>query len=164
LLSQDFDLVIRGGTVIDGSGGDPIAGDVAIVDGRVAAVGRFAGSGREEIDAKGLLVTPGFVDIHSHYDGQVTWEHTLRPSSNHGVTTALLGNCGVGFAPCRAEQRDLLVSVMEGVEDIPEIVMTEGIPWNWETFPEYLDSLAQRAYDIDFGVQVPHAPVRIYAR
>lgn len=162
-MTQDFDLVIRGGTVIDGSGSDAIAGDVAIVNGRIAAVGRFAGHGREEIDAEGRLVTPGFVDVHSHYDGQVTWEHTLRPSSNHGVTTALLGNCGVGFAPCRAGQRDLLVSVMEGVEDIPEIVMTKGIPWNWETFPEYLNSLAQREYDIDFGVQVPHAPVRIYA-
>src|SRR5262245_46743161 len=128
---DSFDLVIRGGTIVDGLGGEPFVGDVAVVDGKIAQVGQIAGTGIEEIDAKGLIVTPGFVDVHTHYDGQVTWDDTLRPSSVHGVTTALTGNCGVGFAPCRPDQREMLVTLMEGVEDIPGVVMREGIPWNW---------------------------------
>lgn len=161
-MSHDFDVVIRSGKVVDGSGGSARVADVAVKDGKIAGIGNIAGKGREEIDAEGLLVTPGFIDIHTHYDGQVTWENRLMPSSNHGVTTVVTGNCGVGFAPCRPGQRDTLVRVMEGVEDIPEIVMTEGIPWNWETFPEYLDSLQHRHYDIDFAAHVPHNAVRVY--
>ena len=161
-MTARFDLVVRGGTVLDGTGGPAISGDVGILDGKVTAVGRFDGAGREEIDARDRLVTPGFVDIHTHYDGQITWEDTFAPSSTHGVTTVLMGNCGVGFAPCRPDDRDMLVKVMEGVEDIPEIVMTEGISWNWETFPQYLDALSARHADIDFATQVPHAPVRVY--
>ncbi|MFA7670468.1 MAG: amidohydrolase family protein [Burkholderiaceae bacterium] len=161
-MVQEFDVVIRSGKVVDGSGGPARVADVAISGGKIARIGTVTGKGREEIDAAGLLVTPGFVDIHTHYDGQVTWENRLMPSSNHGVTTAVMGNCGVGFAPCKPEQRETLVRVMEGVEDIPEIVMTEGIPWNWETFPEYLDSLQDRHYDIDFAAQVPHSAIRVY--
>ncbi|RKJ95146.1 N-acyl-D-amino-acid deacylase family protein [Alicycliphilus denitrificans] len=161
-MTHAFDLVIRSGTVVDGSGGPPRQADIAIAHGKIARVGQVPEKGREEIDATGKLVTPGFVDIHTHYDGQVTWENTLKPSSNHGVTTVITGNCGVGFAPCKPEQRDTLVRVMEGVEDVPEIVMTEGLPWNWETFPEYLDSLQDREYDIDFAAQIPHSAVRVY--
>jgi N-acyl-D-aspartate/D-glutamate deacylase len=159
---SDFDLVIRGGAVIDGSGAEPYAGDVAVTGGRIAAVGKVAGRGREEIDARDRLVTPGFVDIHTHYDGHVTWTERLDPSSKHGVTTVLTGNCGVGFAPCRPTDRDRLVALMEGVEDIPEPVMTAGLPWNWESFADYLDRLAERRFDMDVAVQVPHAPLRVY--
>ncbi|KAF1039985.1 MAG: N-acyl-D-aspartate deacylase [Burkholderia lata] len=162
LQAADFDVVIRSGTIVDGSGGPSYVADLAIRDGKIVRIGRIAERGVEEIDATGQIVTPGFVDIHTHYDGQVTWETRLSPSSNHGVTTVLTGNCGVGFAPCRSTQRDTLVKVMEGVEDIPEIVMTEGIPWNWETFPEYLDTLKARRYDIDFATQVPHSAIRVY--
>ena len=123
----------------------PFEGDVAVKDGKIAQVGKVAGGGAEEIDAKGKLVTPGFVDIHTHYDGQVTWADRMQPSSGHGVTTVVMGNCGVGFAPCRPDQHDLMIRVMEGVEDIPGIVMAEGMPWNWETFPEYLDSIGTAA-------------------
>jgi N-acyl-D-amino-acid deacylase len=158
----EFDLVVRGGTVVDGSGAEPVDADVAVRDGRIVAVGPVSGTGAEEIDARDRLVTPGFVDIHTHYDGQVTWEHTLGPSSEHGVTTVVMGNCGVGFAPARADQRELLIKLMEGVEDVPEVVMATGVPWNWETFPEYLDALAGRAADIDFAAQVPHSPLRVY--
>ena len=158
----DFDVVVRRGTIADGSGGDLFEGDVAISDGRIAQVGTVLGSGAEEIDARGLLVTPGFVDIHTHYDGQITWAERLQPSSGHGVTTVVMGNCAVGFAPCRPDQHELMIRVMEGVEDIPGVVMAEGIPWKWETFPEYLDFIEQRHADVDFAAQVPHAPVRIY--
>ncbi len=158
----DFDLVIRGGTIVDGSGDAGFVADIAVAGGRIAEIGTVTGSGRDEIDATGCLVTPGFVDIHTHYDGQVTWEHTLAPSSGHGVTTVVMGNCGVGFAPCRPEHRDTLIRVMEGVEDIPGIVMEEGVPWNWQTFPEYLDRLDRREYDIDIAAQVPHSPVRVF--
>ncbi len=161
-MAAQFDLVVRGGTVFDGSGGEPRAADVAMQDGRIVAVGRVSAAGREEIDAKGLAVTPGFVDVHTHYDGQATWDERFSPSSGHGVTTVLMGNCGVGFAPCRPEDRDTLIKVMEGVEDIPEIVMREGVPWNWESFPEYLDALAAKRCDIDFATQVPHAPLRVF--
>jgi len=156
------DLVIRGGRIFDGSGGTEFTGDVAIDDGIIVAVGSLPGCGRQEIDATGCIVTPGFVDIHTHYDGQITWENRLSPSSDHGVTTVVMGNCGVGFAPCRAEDRTMLIEVMEGVEDIPEVVMTDGLPWNWETFPDYLDALDQRHADVDFATQVPHSAIRVY--
>ena len=160
---SDFDLVIRSGLVVDGSGGPARQADVAIRDGKIVAVGAVSGTGREEIDATDQIVTPGFVDIHTHYDGQVTWEHRLIPSSHHGVTTAVLGNCGVGFAPCRPQDRDALVRVMEGVEDVPEVVMTAGLPWAWESFPDYLDFLAGRSYDVDIAAYLPHTPLRIFA-
>ena len=161
-MSNRFDLIIRNGTVIDGTGAEPREADVAVQDGRIAAIGHIPAAGREEIDAKGMAVTPGFVDVHTHYDGQVTWDDRFTPSSGHGVTTVLMGNCGVGFAPCRPQDRDTLIKVMEGVEDIPEIVMREGVPWNWQSFPEYLDALAVRRCDIDFATQVPHAPLRVF--
>ena len=159
---KKFDLVIRGGSVADGTGADVFDADVAISDGRIIEIGKVAGSGSEEIDAKGHLVTPGFFDIHTHYDGQVTWDDRLTPSSGHGVTTVVMGNCGVGFAPCLPDQRDEMINVMEGVEDIPSIVLAEGLPWNWTTFPEYLDALEDRKVDVDFATQVPHIPVRVY--
>jgi len=157
-----YDLVIRNGTIVDGLGTEPYRGDVAVSDGVIVAVGTVATPGNREIDATGLLVTPGFVDLHTHYDGQAIWSDRLSPSSSHGVTTALMGNCGVGFAPCRAEDHDVLVDVMAGVEDIPGVVMTDGLPWNWETFPEYLDALEARRRDIDIAAYLPHSPLRVY--
>ena len=156
------DLVIRGGTVIDGSGGDPIEADVAIESGKIVAVGVVSAKGREEIDAKGKIVTPGFIDPHSHYDAQATWSSRITPSSWHGVTTTLIGNCGVGFAPCEPADRGLLVKLMEGVEDIPEPVLTEGLQWNWRSFPDFLDALEARPFDLDIATQVPHAAVRVH--
>ncbi len=157
-------LIIRGGLVVDGSGQAPFEADIAIDDGRIAAIQRHiqAPVGTPEIDARGRIVTPGFVDIHTHYDAQATWTSQILSSSLHGVTTALLGNCGVGFAPCRPESRDMLVKLMEGVEDLPEVVLTEGLPWNWESFPEYLDALDGRPYDMDIATQVPHAALRVH--
>lgn len=158
----DFDLVVRGGTIVDGSGAAPFRGDVAVRGGIIAQVGTIAGRGAEEIDADGFVVTPGFIDVHTHYDGQVTWENRTSPSSGHGITTALMGNCGVGFAPCRPSDRQDLVHLMEGIEDIPEIVMAEGLPWTWETYPEYLDVVGNSSRDIDIASQLPHSALRVY--
>jgi len=162
-MTADFDLVIRRGTVVDGSGAEPFAADVGIAGGRIVSVGKAPGRGRDEIDARGLLVTPGFVDIHTHYDGQVTWENRLVPSSSHGVTTVVMGNCGVGFAPCRPDRHDMLIRLMEGVEDIPNPVLVDGLPWKWETYPQYLDFVAARRFDMDVCGYLPHAAVRVYA-
>ncbi|MCB1666480.1 MAG: amidohydrolase family protein [Pseudomonadales bacterium] len=159
---SNYDLVIRGGTVMDGSGSEGRVCDVAVTGGLVAAMGENLAAGREEIDACGLLVTPGFVDVHTHYDGHVTWESRLKPSSCHGVTTAIIGNCGVGFAPCREADHDALIRLMDGVEDIPYPVLAEGLPWTWESFPEYLDLIASREYDMDVGGYLPHAALRVY--
>ncbi|MCZ8382356.1 amidohydrolase family protein [Mycobacterium sp. CPCC 205372] len=160
--SATFNLVIRNGTVVDGLGGEPFTADVAVSDGAIAAVGAVDGTGAREIDATGLLVTPGFVDLHTHYDGQAIWSDRMTPSSAHGVTTAVMGNCGVGFAPCRPEDHDVLVDVMAGVEDIPGVVMVDGLPWTWETFPEFLDALDSRQRDIDVAAFLPHSPLRVY--
>jgi N-acyl-D-amino-acid deacylase len=158
-----YDLIIRNGTIVDGLGGEPYVGDVAVKDGVIAAVGAVNGETADhEIDAKGLLVTPGFVDLHTHYDGQSIWSERLTPSSAHGVTTVVMGNCGVGFAPCRQEDHDVLVDVMAGVEDIPGVVMTDGLPWTWETFPEYMDALDAGKRDIDVAAYLPHSPLRVY--
>jgi len=161
-MDNRYDFVIRNGTVIDGTGADPRQADVAIADGRIAEIGKVSGKGAEELDAKGQIVTPGFVDLHTHYDAQVTWSSEITPSSWNGVTTAMIGNCGVGFAPCKPEQRDMLVKLMEGVEDIPEVVLTEGLPWNWQSFEDYLDALDARSYDLDVVTQVPHAALRVF--
>ena len=161
-MAPQYDRVIRGGTIVDGTGAAAFQGDVAIRDGLIVAVGEVAGSGADEIDARGLLVTPGFVDVHTHYDGQATWDERLQPSSLHGVTTAVMGNCGVGFAPCRPEDHDRLIHLMEGVEDIPFPVLTEGLSWDWRSFPDYLDHLAGRRFDIDVAAQLPHAALRVF--
>jgi N-acyl-D-aspartate/D-glutamate deacylase len=158
----DYDLVVRGGTVADGTGSGTREADVAVKDGRIAVVGAVSGKGTEEIDAKGLLVTPGFVDIHTHYDGQATWDSRLQPSSWHGVTTAVMGNCGVGFAPVRPQDRDRLVELMEGVEDIPGVALHEGLSWAWESFGQYLDALEARPRDMDLGAQLPHGALRVF--
>ena len=156
------DLVIRQGKVIDGTGAPARIGDVAITDGIVTEVGKVDGTGRREIDADGALVTPGFVDIHTHYDGQATWDETLTPSCWHGVTTTVMGNCGVGFAPVRPDRHEWLIGLMEGVEDIPGAALSAGIEWGWETFPEFLDALDARRHSMDLGTQVPHGAVRGY--
>jgi N-acyl-D-aspartate/D-glutamate deacylase len=161
-MSASPTLVLRHGTIVDGFGGSPFEADVAITGDRISAIGKALPRGADEIDASGKLVTPGFVDVHTHYDAQVTWSSRLSPSSWNGVTTVLLGNCGVGFAPCHADQRDMLVKLMEGVEDIPEVVLTEGLPWNWHSFPDFLDALDARQYDVDIATQVPHAALRVY--
>ena len=155
-------LVICNGTIVDGSGGDPYEADLAVVDGKIAAIGGDIPKGTEEIDARGKLVTPGFIDVHTHYDAQVTWSDRLSPSSWNGATTVLFGNCGVGFAPCHEDQHAMLINLMEGVEDIPEVVLSEGLPWNWHSFPDFLDAIAARSYDADVAAQVPHAALRVY--
>jgi N-acyl-D-aspartate/D-glutamate deacylase len=157
-----LDLIIRGGTLVDGTGAAPVVGDIGVQGDRIVAVGKVEGKARREIDATGLLITPGWVDIHTHYDGQATWDAVMAPSSWHGVTTAIMGNCGVGFAPVRPGQQDFLIQLMEGVEDIPGAALAEGIDWKWETFPEYLDALEAKPRTIDVGVHVPHGSVRAY--
>ncbi len=157
-----YDLVIRNGTVVDGTGEKRFSGDVAIRDGLIVEVGTVPGDAAEEIDATGMVVTPGFVDIHTHYDGQATWDQEMAPSSWHGVTTVVMGNCGVGFAPARPDQHDWLIGLMEGVEDIPGTALAEGMTWNWETFPEYLDELEKLPRTVDVGTHVPHGAVRAY--
>jgi N-acyl-D-amino-acid deacylase len=159
-----YDLVIRGGMIVDGTGAPGFVGDVAASGGTIVAVGGDVGPGRQELDASGSIVTPGFVDTHTHYDGQVTWDAQLAPAAWHGVTTAIMGNCGMGFAPVRPgiEARDYLIKVMEGVEDIPGTVLAEGVSWDWESFSEYLDSVERRPHSIDVVAQIPHAPLRAY--
>ncbi|MDP6979164.1 MAG: amidohydrolase family protein [Myxococcota bacterium] len=156
------DLVIRGGTLVDGTGGQVRRADIAIDGDRIAAVASRVGEGAREIDATGLIVTPGWVDIHAHYDAQATWDPYLSPSSEHGVTTVVIGNCGVGFAPVKEDLRNDLIDLMEAVEDIPGSAMHEGIQWEWETFPEYMDALDRREHAIDYGLQVPHCALRAY--
>lgn len=157
-----FDLVIRGGTVVDGTGGDAFVADIAIDGDRIVAVGENLGKGREEIDAAGRIVTPGFVDVHTHYDGQATWDQEMAPSSWHGVTTVVMGNCGVGFAPAKPDRHEWLISLMEGVEDIPGTALAEGMSWDWETFPEYMDALEKLPRTVDVACHVPHGAVRAY--
>ena len=157
-----YDLVIRGGNVADGRGGPMYEADIAVTDGKIAAVGKVGDPGREEIDAAGHLVTPGFVDIHSHYDGQAIWDDRLLSSGWHGVTTTLMGNCGVGFAPVRPEDRDLLVELIEGVEAIPAAVLREGLTWEWNSFPEFLDALERRPHDMDVCAYLPHSALRVF--
>src|SRR5438309_11623641 len=161
-MTSTPDLVIRGGTVADGKGGELFEADVAISEGRIVEVGRVLSKGSEEIDARGKLVAPGFVDVHTHYDGQVTWTQDSPASSQNGVTSAIMGNCGVGFAPCKPSDHRRLIQLMEGVEDIPEPVLSAGIPWSWESFPDYMGWLAKRHFDIDIGAQLPHAALRVY--
>ena len=157
-----YDLIIKNGTVYDGTGKKPFFADVAIKGNKIVAIGNLEESSKEVIDAEGKIVAPGFVDIHTHYDGQVTWDPYLRPSTYHGVTTVVMGNCGVGFSPCKPEERDWLISLMEGVEDIPGTALHEGINWQWESFPEYLDTLEGKPLAIDVGTQIPHGAVRAY--
>jgi N-acyl-D-aspartate/D-glutamate deacylase len=157
------DLLIKNGKIFDGSGGDGKTLDIAIKDGRITALGHHLGPARDAIDASGHIITPGFIDLHTHYDGQVSWDDALQPSVNHGVTTAVMGNCGVGFAPCRAEDRDKLIRLMEGVEDIPGTALHEGMDWQWESFPEYLDALDAKPRTIDIAAMVPHDPLRVFA-
>ena len=157
-----FDLIIRNGTIVDGTGHERFTGDIAIKDGLIAQVGEVRGDAADEIDAGGKIVTPGFVDIHTHYDGQATWDQEMAPSSWHGVTTVVMGNCGVGFAPAHPDRHNWLIGLMEGVEDIPGTALAEGMKWNWETFPEYLDALEELPRTIDVGTHVPHGAVRAY--
>ena len=157
-----YDLIIRGGTIVDGTGAPRFTGDVAVKDGLIAKVGEVSGDAKEEIDASGKIVTPGFVDVHTHYDGQATWDQEMAPSSWHGVTTVIMGNCGVGFAPASPDKHEWLIGLMEGVEDIPGTALAEGMKWNWETFPEYLDALEELPRTVDIGTHVPHGAVRAY--
>src|SRR6266705_3866460 len=156
------DIVIRGGTIIDGTGAAPFTGDVAIAGGRLAGVGGKQGPGRREIDAAGLLVAPGWVDVHTHYDGQAMWDPLLAPSCWHGVTTVLFGNCGVGFAPVKKHHRQALMDLMEGVEEIPNPVLTAGLTWEWESFPDFMNALERRERAIDVAAQAAHLPLRVY--
>src|SRR5262249_43463337 len=156
------DIVIRGGTIIDGSGKAAFTGDLAINDTRIAAAGGKLGPGRREIDAAGLLVTPRWVDVHTHYDGQAMLDPPLSPSSWHGVTTVMFGNCGVGFAPVRPQHRAALMDLMEGVEEIPGVVLSDGLSWDWESFPEFLDALERCPHAVDIAAQIAHLPLRVF--
>ena len=156
-----LDWLVEGGTVVDGSGGAPFVADVGIAGGKIVEIGRIAGAARERIDAGGAWVTPGFIDIHTHYDGQATWDETFSPSINHGATTVVMGNCGVGFAPVRKGREGELIKLMEGVEDIPGAALAEGIRWGWESFPQFMDALDAMPHSLDVLVQVPHDPVRM---
>ena len=157
-----YDLIIENGLIYDGRGNKPFKADIAIRDKKIAKIGLIKEDSKQRIDADGKIVTPGFVDIHTHYDGQATWDPYLRPSTYHGVTTVVMGNCGVGFSPCKPDQRDWLIGLMEGVEDIPGTALHEGIDWEWESFPEYLDALEKKPFAIDVGTQIPHGAVRAY--
>ena len=150
-----LDTIIKGGPIHDGTGTQPYAADIAISGDRIVAVGAIDAPAREVIDASGLIVTPGFIDVHTHYDGHVAWSERISPTSQHGVTTIVTGNCGVGFAPCRPQDREALIVLMEGVEDIPGIVMSEGLAWDWESFPDYLDAIERRLHDVDIATQLP---------
>lgn len=161
-MKNSVKLIIRNGTIVDGTGSEPFLGDISIANGLIVEVGTVTDQADQEIDATGLLVTPGFVDIHTHYDGQVTWSQQVASSSQMGVTTVVMGNCGIGFAPCSPEHRAVMMRLMEGVEDIPGVVLDEGLPWNWESFPQYLDSLEARQFDLDVAAQLGHAPLRIH--
>ena len=156
------DLLIKGGRIYDGHGGQPYDGDIAILDGKILKIGTFEGEATRVLNAEGLIVTPGFVDLHTHYDGQISWDDKLEPSVYHGVTTVVLGNCGVGFAPVHAADQERLISLMEGVEDIPGTALHEGISWDWERFPEYMDAIEKLPHTLDFAVYVPHDPLRVY--
>ena len=157
-----FDLIIRNAKLVDGTGAPARQADIAVKDGKIAEIGAIDAKAKTEIDAKGDLVTPGWVDIHTHYDGQVTWDPYLSPSGWNGVTTAVMGNCGVGFAPAKTDKHDWLINLMEGVEDIPGAALAEGIDWQWETFPEYLDALDKMPRALDIATQIPHGAVRAY--
>ncbi|MDP3606404.1 MAG: amidohydrolase family protein, partial [Polaromonas sp.] len=157
-----LDILVKGALVVDGRGGEPFVADVGVRDGRIVEVGAISEAARETVDAHGLWLTPGFVDIHTHYDGQVTWDANFTPSIYHGVTTLVMGNCGVGFAPVRPGHEDDLIKLMEGVEDIPGAALHEGIRWDWESFPQYMDALDKTPRSLDYLVQVPHDPLRMY--
>jgi N-acyl-D-aspartate/D-glutamate deacylase len=161
-MSTSYDIKITGGTVVDGSGNAPFESDLAIKDGRIVEIGACSGTAARTIDARGAIVTPGFVDIHTHYDGQVSWDNQLAPSCYHGVTTAIMGSCGVGFAPVRTRDHERLIDLMQGVEDIPGTALAEGLTWDWETFPEYMSALDSRPHVMDFGCQIPHDALRVY--
>lgn len=160
---MSFDVIIKGGQVYDGDGGAPVSTDIGIKDGRIAEIGECAAPAERTIDAAGAIVTPGFIDLHTHYDGQISWDEELRPSVNHGVTTLLMGNCGIGFAPVHDADHDRLVRLMEGVEDIPGTALHEGLSWNWESFPDYMNAIDAVPHTVDFGVMIGHDPVRVYA-
>ena len=157
-----FDLKITGGMIYDGDGGAPYAASIAIKDGVIAEIGDCEGEAVRTVDAGGAIVTPGFIDLHTHYDGQISWDEEMKPSVNHGVTTIVMGNCGVGFAPCRKDDHEKLIKLMEGVEDIPGTALAEGLTWDWESFPEYMDALDARPHTIDFLAMVPHDPLRVF--
>jgi N-acyl-D-aspartate/D-glutamate deacylase len=157
-----FDVKIVGGKIYDGEGGAPYSANLAVKDGLIVEIGECTGEARQTVDAKGAIVTPGFIDLHTHYDGQISWDEEMQPSVNHGVTTVVMGNCGVGFAPLRQGEQDKLIKLMEGVEDIPGSALAEGVGFNWESFPDYLDAIDALPHTIDFAAMVPHDPLRMY--
>ncbi|MCF6292649.1 MAG: amidohydrolase family protein, partial [Robiginitomaculum sp.] len=159
---MQYDLKITDGTIIDGTGSKPYTANIAVKDGKIVEIGECSGDAGKNIDANGSIVTPGFVDLHTHYDGQISWDEELMPSVNHGVTTIVTGNCGVGFAPCRAKDHEKLIRLMEGVEDIPGSALSEGITWDWESFPEYMQAIDKIPHTLDFAMMVPHDPLRVF--